>query len=547
MEEMSSAIAVPLRVGNSVCDNPTTATHMDVSRLKLMADAGLLSNSISKVSTETVADSEEDHNGGNLENQVSITAVSAPKPDREEEIPLLDTISQDKSTSVAGDEIVTPEIEDDDTISLEGDQIIDSSCSLSVVSENSSICGEESFSFEATSEIKTPSVIDMEKSICIRPADLEESNVEPESVGEPLAVAVSLEEESGVGSGTQPSAVVLQLPLEKVVSGTVGRSVFELDYAPLWGFISMCGRRPEMEDAVATVARFMKIPVQMLISDRVIDGMSKCLSQQTIHFFGVYDGHGGSQVANYCRDRVHLALAEEIEFVKEALINGSVKDTIQDQWKKAFTNCFLKVDAEVGGKANCEPVAPETVGSTAVVAIICASHIIVANCGDSRAVLCRGKEPMALSVDHKPNRDDEYARIEAAGGKVIQWNGHRVFGVLAMSRSIGDRYLKPWIIPEPEVTFLPRAKDDECLILASDGLWDVVTNEEACDLARRRILLWHKKNGVALASERGEGADPAAQAAAEYLSNRALQKGSKDNITVIVVDLKGQRKFKSKT
>ncbi|XP_028777329.1 protein phosphatase 2C 50 [Neltuma alba] len=547
MEEMFSAIAVPLRVGNSVCDNPNIATHMDVSRLKLMADAGLLSNSISKVSTETVADSDEDRNGGNLENQVSITAVSSPKLDREEEIPLLDTISQNKSTPVAGGEVLTPETEDDDTISLEGDQIIDSSCSLSVVSENSSICGEESVNFEATSEIKTPSAIDMEKSICAQPADLDESNVEPESVGEPLAVAVSLEEDSRVGSGPESSAVVLQLPLEKVVSGTVGRSVFELDYAPLWGFISMCGRRPEMEDAVATVPQFMKIPIQMLISDRVIDGMSKCLSQQTTHFFGVYDGHGGSQVANYCRDRVHWALAEEIEFVKEGLINGGIKDGIQDQWKKAFTNCFLKVDAEVGGKANREPVAPETVGSTAVVAIICASHIIVANCGDSRAVLCRGKEPVALSVDHKPNRDDEYARIEAAGGKVIQWNGHRVFGVLAMSRSIGDRYLKPWIIPEPEVMFLPRAKDDECLILASDGLWDVMSNEEACDLARRRILMWHKKNGVAVASERGEGADPAAQAAAEYLSNRALQKGSKDNITVIVVDLKAQRKFKSKT
>ena len=107
--------------------------------------------------------------------------------------------------------------------------------------------------------------------------------------------------------------------------------------------------------------------------------------------------------------------------------------------------------------------------------------------------------------------------------------------------------MKPWIIPEPEVTFLPRAKDDDCLILASDGLWDVMTNEEICDLARRRILLWHKKNGDTLPLERGEGIDPAAQAAAEYLSNRALQKGSKDNITVIVVDLKSQRKFKTKT
>lgn len=94
-------------------------------------------------------------------------------------------------------------------------------------------------------------------------------------------------------------------------------------------------------------------------------------------------------------------MAEEIEFVKEGLINGSIDDACPDQWKKSFTNCFLKVDDEVGGKNNNLPVAPETVGSTAVVTLISSSHIIVANCGDSRAVLCRGKEPMALSVDHK--------------------------------------------------------------------------------------------------------------------------------------------------
>lgn len=95
--------------------------------------------------------------------------------------------------------------------------------------------------------------------------------------------------------------------------------------------------------------------------------------------------------------------------------------------------------------------------------------------------------------------------------------------------------------------FIPRTKEDECLILASDGLWDVMTNEEVCDMARKRILLWHKKNGTTLPLERGEMIDPAAQAAAECLSNRALQKGSKDNITVIVIDLKAQRKFKNKT
>lgn len=81
--------------------------------------------------------------------------------------------------------------------------------------------------------------------------------------------------------------------------------------------------------------------------------------------------------------------------------DGSIENNCLEQWKKAFTNCFLKVDAEIGGNDSAEPLAPETVGSTAVVAVICSSHIIVANCGDSRAVLCRGKEPMALSVDHK--------------------------------------------------------------------------------------------------------------------------------------------------
>lgn len=94
---------------------------------------------------------------------------------------------------------------------------------------------------------------------------------------------------------------------------------------------------------------------------------------------------------------------------------------------------------------------------------------------------------------------------------------------------------------------VPRAKQDECLILASHGLWDVMTNEEACDVARKRILVWHKKHGNALPAERGGGVDPAAQAAAEYLSRLALQKGSKDNITVIVIDLKAQRKFIRKT
>ncbi|GKV00097.1 hypothetical protein SLEP1_g12845 [Rubroshorea leprosula] len=554
MEEMSPAVAVPFGLGNSVCENSTLTSDMDITRITIMANpAGLLSDSATKAATQPAAEEGMGCDRSEMETEESVIGVLRREEDKGGGTPLLDMIADSKDSWITSDDVIAQQSEEDDSLSVEGDQILDGSCSLSVVSEASSLCGEDILGFEAISVVGIPGSFGNGRNICSvdiipKAMGFVESNVETEIASDPIAVAVRLDEDIGNGSQIQQqSAVVLQLALERGTSTAVARSVFELESVPLWGFMSICGRRPEMEDAVATVPCFLKIPIQMLIGDRVLDGISRAFSCQTAHFFGVYDGHGGSQVANYCSDRIHPALAEEIELVKECLGDGSITDSCQEQWKKAFTNCFLKVDAEVGGQTQQEPIAPETVGSTAVVALICSSHIIVANCGDSRAVLCRGKEPMALSVDHKPNREDEYARIEAAGGKVIQWNGHRVFGVLAMSRSIGDRYLKPWIIPEPEVMFIPRAKDDECLILASDGLWDVMTNKEACDLARKRILLWHKKNGVTLTPERGETADPAAQAAAEYLSNYALQKGSKDNITVIVVDLKAQRKFKSKT
>ncbi|MCD9639831.1 hypothetical protein HAX54_024576 [Datura stramonium] len=540
MDEMCLAVALPFRLGNLICHNQSIASQMDVTRLKSMGDATSL---YAESAPTTSADSGyDDCNSADSEKDLSITV---PEESRSQDPPLLHMISENESNWIVGDTVVR-ESEDDEILSFDGDQILDSSCSLSVVSDSSSLCADDFIGFEVASDIDGQNLVDAEKSICsvkliAKAGDLVESGGQ-ETATKPLAV-----DQITDVSSSKSSEVVVQLSLNKGLSAAVSRSIFEVDYIPLWGFTSVCGRRPEMEDALATVPRFLRIPLQMLVGNRVPDGMTRCLSHLTAHFFGVYDGHGGSQVANYCRDRVHTVLAEELQTIMANLNDESIRQSCQDQWKNAFTNCFLKVDDEIGGAGNHDAVAPETVGSTAIVAIVCSSHIIVANCGDSRAVLCRGKEPMALSVDHKPNREDEYARIEAAGGKVIQWNGHRVFGVLAMSRSIGDRYLKPWIIPDPEVMFIPRTKDDECLILASDGLWDVMTNEEVCDLARRRILLWHKKNGVTLPLERGQGIDPAAQAAAECLSNRALQKGSKDNITVIVVDLKAQRKFKSKT
>lgn len=109
-------------------------------------------------------------------------------------------------------------------------------------------------------------------------------------------------------------------------------------------------------------------------------------------------------------------LIEEIEAAQSSLAEANRRECWQDHWKKALSNCFQKVDDEVGGidagsrgnnnsgsesESNIEPLAPETAGSTAVVAILSQTHIIIANCGDSRAVLYRGKEALPLSIDHK--------------------------------------------------------------------------------------------------------------------------------------------------
>jgi protein phosphatase 2C len=174
------------------------------------------------------------------------------------------------------------------------------------------------------------------------------------------------------------------------------KSVFLTDRVPLWGCSSICGLRSDMEDAYVAVPRFYNLPVWMLTQDFPMDGVDEFSKLRVpAHFFGVYDGHGGAQVANYCRDRVHLALIEELNEVQKANPRGKINFDLTKEWEKIFIDCFKKVDKET------EQVAPETVGSTAVVAVVSSSHIIVANCGDSRAVLSRGKQAIPLSVDHK--------------------------------------------------------------------------------------------------------------------------------------------------
>lgn len=138
-----------------------------------------------------------------------------------------------------------------------------------------------------------------------------------------------------------------------------------------YGSVSLIGRRKKMEDAAA-------VELGLLIR-----------GEKEYDFYGVYDGHGGSGVAHACRDRLHRLLLEQLveeEKEKEEIIN----------WEKVMKDTFKKMDEEVNSKG----AAVATMGSTAVVAMVGEEEVVVANCGDSRAVLSRGGVAVPLSNDH---------------------------------------------------------------------------------------------------------------------------------------------------
>lgn len=144
-------------------------------------------------------------------------------------------------------------------------------------------------------------------------------------------------------------------------------------------------------------------------------------------------------------------------------------------------------------------------------------RFLAANAGDVRIVIGDGAEAVNLTVDHKPDLPAERARVEALGGSVVFYDVPRVQGLLSMSRSLGDAPLKPFVTAEPRIAEGVLGRGNDMAIIACDGLWDVLTSEEALALARSAA-----------------GPDDAAK----LLQTMALGRGSTDNITVIVLDLK---------
>ncbi|XP_076658486.1 protein phosphatase 1L isoform X1 [Halictus rubicundus] len=168
----------------------------------------------------------------------------------------------------------------------------------------------------------------------------------------------------------------------------------------------------------------------------------------------------------------------------------------------------------------------DVAGTTALIALLEGNKLIVANVGDSRGVMCDGKgNAIPLSFDHKPQQERERRRIKKAGG-VVTFNGvWRVAGILATSRALGDYPLKDkkLVIADPDIlTFDLGDHNPMFIVLASDGLWDTFTNEEAVAFIKERINEPHY--------------------GAKSITLQSYYRGSADNITVVVINLR-DRKF----
>lgn len=287
------------------------------------------------------------------------------------------------------------------------------------------------------------------------------------------------------------------------------------------GVACMEGWRPEMEDAHL-----------VYLSDNE-------------NLFGVFDGHCGAEVSEYCsvhwpemlRNQkayphdLETAMKQSFFSLDEALLNPEISGcffkelaarTHSDKRKRHREPAMLqrevraKLDeaqtkggslslgearelAEVMAQMEHKPDSSHNsrtkAGSTAICAVMCDRKLIVANAGDSRGVLCRANgQVFPLSIDHKPNDTVERERIYKANGWVCV-NG-RVNGMLGLSRAIGDFEFKTnkSLGPEdqavtcnPDILSVDIKDDDEFFMLACDGIWDVLTNEEAVAFVREGL------------------------------------------------------------
>ena len=206
-------------------------------------------------------------------------------------------------------------------------------------------------------------------------------------------------------------------------------------------------------------------------------------------YFAVFDGHGGDMISDFANHTIH-------KYIKKYLLNGLTPVT---SLYKSFEDIHNIIPPNIG--FGC--------GSAALICLKNNNNLYIANTGDSRAICKNGD----ITIDHKPHLIKEHTRIIKNGGNVSYIDGvPRLNGDLALSRSFGDFRLNPVITWKPDIYTLTY---DGLLVLATDGLWDVMSTTEVSKAFDNKSIN-HKT-------------------ICNRLFKEAVRRGSMDNITILVV------------
>ena len=279
-------------------------------------------------------------------------------------------------------------------------------------------------------------------------------------------------------------------------------------YSIEYGVSSEQGSRKTMEDQH-----------KALLADELLTPRGDQAAE--IPFFGVYDGHGGTQCAEFLKQNLHSLILKH-------------KDVVYDP-ERAIKESVLEVERRFLEKCQTERI---EAGSTVAIAIIVGEYLVTGNVGDSEIVLCREGTPLLLTTKHNcASNPVELERVKACGGRIFHNRvGHPKFNPqlvsLAVSRAIGDAGFKleeytdgkpSGLIADADTMTTRLLPGDDFIIIGCDGLWDVMTYDDAV-----QYCLELTSKGVRC------------QSISEQLCTQALQRGSTDNVTALFVSLKSR-------
>ncbi|KAI8951644.1 phosphatase 2C-like domain-containing protein [Xylaria longipes] len=329
--------------------------------------------------------------------------------------------------------------------------------------------------------------------------------------------------------------------------------------------------RRTMEDTHAFLYNFLATPAPLLAGDSTdknakprgstednagqVERTPQDMIETDNGYFAIFDGHAGTFAADWCGKKLHLVLEDIIRRNPNASIPELLDQTFTSvdvqleklplknsgctaaiallRWEdrvpsssSATGSQAIASAAAVASKASdpSKPKDSKSEDNSNTIAIPESTHarlkgtatrqrvLYTANVGDARIILCRAGKALRLSYDHKGSDENEGKRITNAGGLILN---NRVNGVLAVTRALGDTYMKDLVTGHPYTTeTVIQPEVDEFIIIACDGLWDVCSDQEAVDLIR------DKTDAVA---------------ASKLLVDHALARFSTDNLSCMII------------